>query len=116
MSLIAALTVFAQQTAPGGTPAPNPLLQLLPFILLIGAMWFLLFAPQRKKEKEHKKMVETLAAGDEILLTGGIYGEITSVRPDRFIVRIGDNTKVEVNRAFIHGVVKKAKEDKSGGK
>lgn len=111
MSVIAVLPILAQQSAPGGAPSASPMPSFLFLVLMIGAMWFLLFAPQRKKEKEHKKMVEALAAGDEILLTGGIYGEITSVRPDRFIVRIGDNTKVEVGKGFIHGVVKKANKD-----
>jgi len=46
-------------------------------------------------------MISSLSAGDEVLLAGGIYGEITSVRPDRLVVRIGDNTKVEVEKAFI---------------
>jgi preprotein translocase subunit YajC len=45
-----------------------------------------------------------------VLLTGGIYGEITSVRPDRLIVRIGDNTKVEVEKGFIHSVVRRSGE------
>jgi len=68
----------------------------------------LLIAPQRKKQKEQQKMISSLSAGDEVLLAGGIYGEITSVRPDRLVVRIGDNTKVEVEKAFIHTVVRKS--------
>ncbi|OHE89041.1 MAG: preprotein translocase subunit YajC [Verrucomicrobia bacterium RIFCSPLOWO2_12_FULL_64_8] len=107
--------VIAQQTTPGGA-APSAMPSFLFLILMIGAMWFLLFAPQRKKEKEHRKLVDGLAAGDEVLTAGGIYGEITSVRPDRFIVRIGDNTKVEIGKSFIQGVVKKANEGKGDKK
>jgi len=83
-------------------------MMLVFWALLFGAMYFLLIAPQRKKQKEHQKLVSALAPGDEILLTGGIFGEITSVRQDRLIVRIGDNTKVEVDKGFIHAVVRKA--------
>jgi preprotein translocase subunit YajC len=100
----AVLLPFAQQTAPaqGGT------MMILFWGLFLAAMWFLLIAPQRKKQKQQQKMISALSAGDEVLLAGGIYGEITSVRPDRLIVRIGDTTKVEVEKSFIHTVVRKS--------
>ena len=108
MTTMAAALPFAQQTSPAPTgPMSGGPLMLLFWVFFIGAMWFLLIAPQRKKQKEQQKMISALAAGDQVLLTGGIYGEITSVRQDRLIVRIGDNTKVEVDKAFIHAVVKK---------
>ena len=95
------------------TPAPAPsgmssLLQLAPLVLMFAAMYFLLIAPQRKKQKEHEKMLAALGTGDEVVTTGGIYGTITAVKDDRFIVRIGDNNaKVEVGKGFISAVVKK---------
>ena len=104
----AILPFFAQQTAPApGGSGFNPSI-LLFYGLIMAAMWFLLIAPQRKKQKDLQKMISGLSAGDEVLLAGGIYGEITSVRPDRLIVRIGDNTKVEVEKSFIHTVVRKS--------
>ncbi|MFA5056747.1 MAG: preprotein translocase subunit YajC [Opitutaceae bacterium] len=110
LSLVSQLP-FAQQTAPAPAgPSQGGFVMIVFWGLFIAAMWFLLIAPQRKKQKEQQKMISALAAGDEILLTGGIYGEITSVRPDRLIVRIGDNTKVEVEKGFIHSVVRKSGE------
>ncbi|MBI5422585.1 MAG: preprotein translocase subunit YajC [Opitutae bacterium] len=96
----------AQPAAPGGA---SMLMQMLPLVLMFGAMYFLLIAPQRKKQKEHEKMLAALKAGDEIVTTGGIYGTITSVKEDRFVVRIGaDNQKVELGKGFVHAVVKKS--------
>ncbi len=84
------------------------LMQMLPLVLMFAAMYFLLIAPQRKKQKEHEKMLGGLKAGDEIITTGGIYGTITSVKEDRFIVRVGDNTqKLEIGKGFVHALVKK---------
>lgn len=92
--------------APSGAAA---LLQFAPLVLMFAAMYFLLIAPQRKKQKEHEKMMTTLQAGDEIVTTGGIYGTITSVKDDRFTVRVGDNNqKLEIGKGFIHALVKKA--------
>ena len=82
---------------------------MAPMVLLFGAMYFLLIAPQRKKQKAHEKMLTELKAGDEVVTAGGIYGTITSVKEDRFIIRIGDNSaKIEVGKGFISTVVKRA--------
>jgi len=106
------LHLFLAQAAPA-TPAPggpgSMLMQMAPLVLMFAAMYFLLIAPQRKKQKEHEKMLSALGAGDEVVTAGGIYGVITSVKDDRFVIRIGDNNaKVEVGKGFISTVVKKA--------
>jgi preprotein translocase subunit YajC len=75
-------------------------------------MYFLMIAPQRKKQKAHEKMLSELSSGDEIVTTGGIYGTITNVKDDRFVVRIAENTKIEVGKSFVSGVVGKGGEAK----
>ena len=86
------------------------MMSLLPFVLMFAAMWFLLIAPQRKKQKEHQKLINSLATGDEVLTSGGIYGVVTNVKPDRVVVKIAENTKIEVARTFVTSVQKKAAE------
>jgi preprotein translocase subunit YajC len=93
------------QAAPAGG---NGMIMLLFWGLFFAAMWFLLIAPQRKKQKQHQKMLTELKSGDEIITAGGVYGAITNVKDDRFVLRVGDGTKVEINKAFVHAVVKKA--------
>ncbi|MSU46372.1 MAG: preprotein translocase subunit YajC [Lacunisphaera sp.] len=106
MTKLPLLLAQAQPAAPSGI---STLMQLAPFVLMFAAMYFLLIAPQRKKQKEHEKMLTQLKAGDEVVTTGGIYGTITIVKDDRFVVRIGDNNaKVEVGKGFISTVIKKA--------
>ncbi len=80
----------------------------LPYILIFAAMYFLMIAPQRKKQKEHQKMLASIDTGDEVLTVGGLYGEITNKKEDRYVIRIGDNTKVEIGKGFVQSVVKKA--------
>ncbi len=106
MSLLADVqSVLAQQPAPG---PQGGLMSFLPFILIFAAMYFLMIAPQRKKQKEHTKMLDALTTGDEVITAGGIYGEITNKKDDRFVIRIADGTKVEIGKAFIHALVKKS--------
>jgi len=80
---------------------------LVEMALIFGGFYFLFIAPQRKKQKEHEKMLSALQSGDEIVTTGGVYGTITNVKDDRFVVRVADNTKIEVGKAFIHSVTKR---------
>lgn len=109
MSYIELLSpTIAQQTASGGSPV-----QTIVFMgLMFGAMYFLIIAPQRKKQKEHQKMIESLDTGDEIVTAGGIYGQITNRKEDRYVVRIAENVKIEVGKSFVQGLVRKSGEEK----
>ena len=91
------LTHFAQASGGGGME------MIFMWFLILGAMWFFLVAPQRKKQKQHAKLIEELSSGDEIVTASGIYGTITNVKDDRFVVRIAENTKVEIQKSFIQG-------------
>ena len=113
-SLFSAVEVLAQ-AAPGAAPAPGWQLHLvgaLPLLLMVAAFYFLMIAPQRKKQKEHQKMLESLNSGDEVITAGGIYGEITNKKDDRYVIRIAEGTKIEVGKAFISTLVRKAGEEK----
>ena len=95
-------STFIAQAAPAQQPGWQ---QFLPFILIFAAMWFLIIAPQRKKQKQHQKMITELKSGAEVLTSGGIYGTITNVKDDRFVIRIAENTKIEIAKASVTGVV-----------
>jgi preprotein translocase subunit YajC len=85
----------------GSAPQGNMLMQLLPFILLMVGFWFLLIQPQRKKQKEHQKMITELKPGDAVITAGGLCGTITHVKKDRFQVKVDDNTRVDVLKGSI---------------
>ena len=96
IQLIISLPI-AQAAAPSG----GGFSQFLPIILLFVGMWFLIIAPQRKKQKAHDKMITELKPGDAIITSGGIYGSITNVKDDRFVVRVADNVKIELTKQSI---------------
>ncbi len=107
----AAAVFFAQQPAQPPTTT-QALVSFLPMVLLIGGFYFLFIAPQMKKQKEHKKMLAELKTGDEVITGGGIFGTITNVKEDRFVVRIADNTKIEVTKDSVQVVLKKSGDEK----
>ncbi len=66
------------------------------WILLFVAMWFLLIAPQRKKDKLRRKMLAETKVGDNVITIGGICGTITNKRDKTYILKVSDNAKIEV--------------------
>ena len=90
-------------------PKPAPTMQFVILGLLFAGMWFLIIAPQRKRQKDHQKMITELTKGDEVVTSGGIYGVITNIKDDRFVVRIADNVKVELSKGSVQTKVQKAK-------
>jgi preprotein translocase subunit YajC len=50
-------------------------------------------------------MLSELKKGDEIVTTGGIFGTITRVKDDRFVVEIADNTRIDLAKGFVSSKV-----------
>ena len=110
MSSVLSTLEFLAQAVPSPAQAPTwqqQVVSALPLLLMLGAFYFFLIAPQRKKQKEHERMLKELQSGDEIVTTGGIFGTITNVKEDRFVVRVADNTKIEIGKAFVQTVLKR---------
>lgn len=76
----------------------NPILNLLPLILIFIIFYFLIIRPQKSKEKDHQKMLEGLKKNDEIVTSGGIHGTIVNLKEKTLILRIDDNVKMEIEK------------------
>jgi len=101
--------VLLMMGAPGGQGGQqgNPLLSFLPLLAIIVIMYLLLIRPQAKRQKEHRQMLENLQKGDRVITTGGIIGTVAGIKEKEniLIVKISDNTKIEVGRNFISQVL-----------
>ncbi len=96
--------------APGGTPAPEQgalggLMGMLPMILIIAAMFYLMWRGQAKERKKREAMLTSIKAGDRIVTIGGMYGTVVEVKNEGFIIKIADNVKIEVTKSAVGSVV-----------
>ena len=98
--------------APGTEGDANPIMSLLPFILMFAVLYLLILRPQIKKQKSTQRMIDELKKGDEIVTSGGIHGVITNMKDDTLVVKIADNVKVELSRTAV-SQVKNGGNDKS---
>ncbi len=90
--------------------AANPIMSLVPMLLIFAIFYFLLIMPQQKKQKQHQKMLTELKKNDEIITAGGIHGTIVNVKDSTFVVRVDDNVKLEISKSSVAVVKKKANE------
>lgn len=80
--------------------------QLLMLAVFIGAMYFFLIRPQKKKEKQIQQMRNSLSVGDEIITIGGIHGKIVKTKEDSIVIQVGaDKVKFEMTRWSVSSVV-----------
>ncbi len=77
------------------------LVQLLIFMLIPLAMYFLLIRPQRRRQREQLAMQSSIDVGDEIMTTSGMYGFITGFDGDIVWLEIDDNVQIRIARAAV---------------
>jgi len=75
------------------------------FLLMFVAMYFLLIAPNQRKQKTWAAMLASLKAGDKVTTNGGIRGVIVSVKDDVLVIRTApDGVKLEMVKSAIAAV------------
>jgi preprotein translocase subunit YajC len=80
---------------------------LILIVAMFALLWLLLIRPQRQKQAEQKRLIESVEPGDEILTVGGIYGIVEEIdEEDDLVVEIAEGIQVRVARRAVATVVK----------
>ncbi|WP_022851757.1 preprotein translocase subunit YajC [Limisalsivibrio acetivorans] len=104
--------MFNGMITAAAAPQGNPLMSLLPLVLIFGIFYLMLIRPQQKKQKQHVQMLNSLKAGDKIITAGGIYGQIERVLDQNtFIVEIADGVKVKLSKNGIAGLAQNPEQE-----
>jgi preprotein translocase subunit YajC len=81
------------------------LVSLLPIVGIALLFWLLIIRPASRRQKELTRMQSALKVGDEVMLTSGIFGTLTSVDGEHLHVRVAEGVTVKVARGAIASVV-----------
>ncbi len=81
----------------------NPLMSFLPLLLIVVVFYFFMIRPQMKRQKEVRNFRESLAKGDKVVTTGGIYGRIVEVKENYVVLEIAKEVQIKVDKS---GIVK----------
>jgi preprotein translocase subunit YajC len=94
-------TAFAQTPAPAAPAAGggmNSILGFLPIILIFAVLYFLMILPQQRRQKKHSQMLEQIKRGDRVVLGAGIHGIVSNVKEQTFLVKVAENTELEIDK------------------
>ena len=99
-------TAIAQTTAPAAGPESS-LLNFLPLVAMFVVLYFIMIRPQMKRQKEHKAMVEAIAKGDEVVISGGVLGRIAKLGDTYLHVEVANGVELQVQRNAVVQVLPK---------
>ena len=75
--------------------------------LMIVVMYFVIFRPQMKRQKEHKAMMDALAKGDEVATSSGLLGKVSGLAEGVITIQIADGVEVQMQRSAVVQVLPK---------
>ena len=100
MSVLAILMFQA-----GGLGSMSGLSSLALPVVFIAAMYFLMIAPNQKKQKAWAEMLASIKTGDRVTTSGVLRGVVLQVKDDIVVLRLQpDNIKLEFVKSAIASV------------
>ena len=75
-------------------------------ILFIGVLYLLLIRPQQKRTKEHKNLVQSLGAGDDVVTIGGMHGRVVDLTDETMDLEVTDDIILRFQRSSLARVVR----------
>lgn len=95
---LTALTQLAAQKS-------NPLVTLLPVILIGVVFYFLLFRPQRRRQQQQAQMQRQVQPGQRVMTTAGMIAEVVAVEDDAVVLEIAPGVEVRFVKQAIGQVL-----------
>lgn len=111
MNFITFILLMAQPQAQGGQKS-NSLQMLLPFIIILVIIYFFMIRPQSKKAKQAKQFKDQIGKGDRIVTIGGIHGRISEVKDTTFVIDVGNNVRLTIQKEAVSMEATMAVKDK----
>lgn len=103
------MSFFTSDAVATAAPSQSSPYSLVIMLVVFGLIfYFMILRPQQKRAKEHKKLMDSIAKGDEVLTTGGLVGRVTKVAETGYVsIALNDTTEVVVKRDFVAAVLPK---------
>ena len=95
------------QEAGAASGGGDPIMGLLFPIGLVVILYFFMIRPQVKRQKEHKKLVDALGKGDEVVTAGGVVGRVTDLGDDFATIEVAEGVNIKIRRQAVESVLPK---------
>lgn len=81
----------------------DTLVMFLFLIMLVAMFYFLIIRPQRKRQKDHQNLLDSINRGDKVITIGGIYGEVESISEDSVVIKTESGALLRLMKGGIAG-------------
>lgn len=89
------------------------IMQILPFIVILGVFYFFLILPEKKRRNKYEGMLDSLKVNDEVLTRGGIIGKIITIKDDYLVIESGpERCRLKLSKQGISTVMNQEEESK----
>lgn len=83
------------------------LMTFLPIVFFAVVMYFLIFLPQKKRDKKAKEMLDSMQVGNQVITIGGISGKVVNIKDDEVTIETGvERAKINFKKWAIKEVIK----------
>ena len=91
---------FLALLAANGQPSPV-FVQPLIFLAIGLIFYFIVFLPNKKRQRALQETLDNLKNGDKVKTSGGIYGVVAGIKEDRVMLKVADQVKIEISKNAI---------------
>lgn len=84
---------------------------MIPQLMMFGAMglifYFMIYRPQKKRQKERAELLGKMEKGDKVITSGGMHGTISAIEDNTVLVQVSETTKIRFDKSAVTNVVTK---------
>jgi preprotein translocase subunit YajC len=85
--------------------SPDQLGAFIPIVLIILAFWLLAIRPARKRQQEAQRVQNSLAIGERVMLTSGIFGRVSALGDETLELEVAPGVVITTLRPAVARVV-----------
>lgn len=101
LALMSSAASAAEGAAAPGDPQGGLMGMAIPIALFVAIFYFMIFRPQKKRQKEQEKMIDSISRGNTVITAGGFFGRVCEVLEDSFVIELADGVKVRILKTSI---------------
>jgi preprotein translocase subunit YajC len=83
----------------------NPLVTLLPIIVIGLVFYFLLFRPQRRRQQQQAQMQRQIEPGQRVMTTAGMFATVVALEDDAVVLEVAPGVEVRCVKQAIGQVL-----------
>lgn len=65
-------------------------------VVMILFFYFMILRPQKKRQNEHKEMLDNIKLSDEVVTIGGVHGKVVKIEDDKITILTGRNRETKL--------------------